>query len=170
MELIKALFYQKTKNQVSEKTGIEILAKHYEHFFDVLCYEGSEFWKKIKEYVGSDLLNKEYKRDKLPAHSGTNGDDIVIAYINKTYGFYFEMMFYISNTIFEVGDLNEFLEFVANDIMSKAKPLSVFSDMDDKEGFCEAEEKDDQNSVEIATIRIDEIFGKMNQKVKTKEV
>lgn len=111
-QLIRALFYHRTEISMKEEFNTDILAKHYNNYFDIFNDE-YEF-KKVKEYVADSMLDVTY--NKKSCSYDTEGESILkLANMIKETFLSYEIKFlhkltYIVN---DIPEYDSFLKYLA---------------------------------------------------------
>lgn len=132
--LILALFYEKTKEKVSQKCGTDILGQHYNGYFNVFRNTDD-----IEMYIAYSLLNKHFPKKNVDLDfedSKIHG----LAEMIKTNFFDFNLkcLYYIYELIYNVTDYDNFLlclsEYLLNTYQDKVSEYRD-DDIDDIEGF-----------------------------------
>lgn len=166
-QLTYALFYEKTKKVIVEKTGTDILARHYNGYFEV--FSDSENFKHIKRYVAHALLENEFVRQTV----STETSDRRVEELNKKITDEFleynlKCLYYIYELIYDVPDFRSFtlllskylLEVYAHSEDDGTDAFGGDGEDDEMDAFGEHDEESQDYTVSVLTMLEDKIGGR----------
>lgn len=166
-QLTYALFYEKTKKVIFEKTGTDILARHYNGYFEV--FSDSENFKHIKRYVAHALLENEFVRQTV----STETSDKRVEELNKKITDEFleynlKCLYYIYELIYDVPDFRSFtlllskylLEVYAHSEDDGTDAFGGDGEDDEMDAFGEHDEESQDYTVSVLTMLEDKIGGR----------
>ena len=157
-QLTYALFFEKTKNAVAAKSGTDILANHYNAYFQV--FANLDNYKRIKQYVAYSLLDENFPKVDIDLTTPTEKVLSLKTQICSEFLEYnLKCLFYIFETIYNVSDYEQFLLFLSSYIIEN---YTFTEEMDDEnDAFDDDDEvKVEDNKNEILTMLESKIGGR----------
>ncbi len=120
-ELLRALFFEKTKEKILKKTGNNILAAHYNRFFQL--FSTSADIEYIKKYIISALQNKRFKRIDVTLTPFNSAIEDFKNKIGTQFSkFNLEYLFFIANLILKIDSYDKFLTYLARYLWKEYHP------------------------------------------------
>ncbi|MDE6411876.1 MAG: hypothetical protein K2L02_05025 [Clostridia bacterium] len=146
-KILQSLFFEKTKEKISKKIKTNILAKHYERFFNI--FSGEDDRNQIKDYVITILQGEEYSRKPLPNWGKAPiEEELKKAIQDNFYEYDLMALFHIANLIYRFGKYENFLCYLGNLPVSKREAdIEVLNSVKDE--FDDPVAKEDPKAVKI---------------------
>ena len=159
-QLVHALFFEKTKSMVADKSGTDILAKHYIRYFQV--FMNQDYYEHIKQYVAYALLDHEFQKINVSFSVPIEKIQALKAQICEEFLEYnLKCLFYICELVYDIYDYEQFLLFLSNYILENYTfEDDIYDESDAFEEECEIEE-DHEN--DILTMLESKIGGRKKQ-------
>ena len=160
-QYIRGLFYEYTKTVVKQQYAIDILGKCYDVFFAVY---GGHYFKEIKEYVGTCILNKQYSKHKVSCNLIIPASAIKSKLQKEFSGYLFEIIYSIASLMFEFESEDDFYQSLVCLIEVKNNSEYKMSDFDaDQDDFNGDDNEKDNDSIEgnlqILMNEINDVLG-----------
>lgn len=128
-QLIYALFFEKTKNMVAEKSGTEILARHYDGFFQI--FANLDNYKHIKQYVAYSLLDKEFPKLSVALTDFSEKVKVLKEQICSEFLEYnLKCLFYIYELIYDISSYGQFLLLLSKYIIDNYQFEEIYDESD----------------------------------------
>ncbi len=141
-KLLQSLFFVKSKKKIAEQIKTDILAEHYDRFFNIFSKQIDR--DRIKNYVIVALQDKKYVRKKDDPQSAETFEKELIKEIqNNFYEYDLKVIYYIASVIYPFSGYQEFLYYLANRLISQYSPETDEFGTDDDE-FDDSTENDDE--------------------------
>lgn len=148
-DLLKGLFFEKSKDAVSRACGEHLLGVHYESFYDLLVSSRRDnLYELITNYVREEAHSPEQ-------YQGMAGVDSVIALRNLTariiseryVGYNLEMLYHIASELFSYSSEREFQLHLAELVIGRYFPDDLILPSDDGEGGSAELDPFDEDSI-----------------------
>ena len=162
-DLLKGMFFEKTKDAVSEASGEQLLGVHYESFYELLLSsQHDNLYEALARYVHQNEYSREPYRGLPETDSRLALRDLVASIIPKRYvGYNLRMLRCIASELFDYSTEAEFVQHLAELVLNRyypgdaetlvggaAEDFSEFDPSDDgDDGIC-LEEDDDPTGQE----------------------
>lgn len=162
-ELVRALFFQLTKDSIAKKCKTQILASHYKGFFQL--FDSS--YELEKKYSALSLLGKDYTRKTIPEVSSSYKVNILKEKITSGfYQYYLLCQYNIFELLYEDVDYDIFLTILSDTLFQRfmmddtEDPFAnenfiqdAFDDEDDVDSHTE------DNNYEEVLIKLNDMIG-----------
>lgn len=156
-QLIFALFYEKTKDVIAQKSGTDILAKHYNGYFQV--FFDSENIKHIKRYVAYSLLQKDFEKQSVSVDKSDERVKELTALISSEFLEYnLRCLFYICELIYDISDFEYFMLYLSKYLLENY--IFEEDDLDESDAFGDSDEENMDYKDSILTMLEDKIGGR----------
>lgn len=166
-QLTYALFYEKTKKIIYEKTGTDILARHYNGYFEV--FSDSENFKHIKKYVAHSLLEDGFVRQKVSTEiSDRRVEELNTKITDEFLEYNLKCLYYIYELIYDVPDFKSFtlllskylLEVYAHSEDDGTDAFGGDGEDDEMDAFGDHDEESQDYTASVLTMLEDKIGGR----------
>lgn len=153
-QLIYALFYEETKKEISKLSGTDILADHYDAYFQLL-----NNYDIIQKYVAYKLLGQEFHKETLPIINYNEKVKILKELITSEFLEYnLQCLYYIFSQLYEVVGYEDFMLRFSQMLLSRYCNEETQDPEDD--AFAEEEETDKDYSEDILNLLQDKMGGR----------
>lgn len=162
-ELVQALFFEKTKDMITEECRSDILASHYSGFFELFdqCYES------IREYVALVLLGQEFRRMEVRKVSMTDRVMKLKERItSEFYEYYLSCQHHIFELLYQDTDYDMFLTLLSEMLCSRFKPFESDDPYDDddfsQDSFSDEEDeaaRSEENNYHSILVKLNKMIG-----------
>ncbi len=155
--LIYALFYEKTKEIVAQKCGTDILAAHYNGYFQI--FSDSDNIQYIKKYVAFSLLETDFSK----IEGNWNNPDqkavqLKVLITSEFLDYNLKCLFYICELIYDLSTFETFMLFLSKYLLEKYGAQD--ESRDETDAFGDSDEPDMDYIENILTMLDDKIGGR----------
>ena len=155
--LTNAFFFEKTKQIVAGKSGTDILAKHYNGFFQVFSDPNS--LKHMKRYVAYSLLDENYIKEPVTLNtSNEKFGNLKIQIITQFLEYNLRCLYYICDLIYDIPDFDFFMSFLSEYLL---KTYTMETEAPDEcDAFDDDNDEPADDNIVILTLLENKIGGR----------
>lgn len=155
-DLLKALFFEYTKDQLGEKLGIKkVQSRYYYQFYNI--FHEDKYLIQIKKYIGARLIETTYNKIDLPQYDFTSDsektalvkcltDRLKKLRNEKDYSYTFENLFIIINLLFSNTTEQSIIQSIASIIINDKYVKKDYENS--KASLREASEYEDDDDID----------------------